>query len=122
MALEAWPAVVGLVRAENAMLAALLEAARPVSVTDQQLTVAFPAGAAFLKRKAEQDDHRRVAADALRKVTGQPLALRFELRDEAGGEEPEDQSISGEELVQRFVEEFDAEELLDDEPNEREAK
>jgi len=118
---DAWPAVVELVRAENAMLAALLEGARPVDINDRQMTVAFPAGAAFLKRKAEQDDHRRVAADALRKVTGRSLVLRFELRAQDDTPAPTAQTLSGEELVQRFVEEFDAEELLDDQSTETEA-
>jgi hypothetical protein len=122
--LGAWPAVVEVVKAGNAMLAALLADARPVSVTERELTLAFPAGAAFLKRKAEQDDHRRVAADAFRKVTGQSLALRYELReeDEQPDEPPGTPTLSGEELVRKFLEEFDAEELLEDEPDEREAK
>jgi DNA polymerase-3 subunit gamma/tau len=116
-----WPAVIDLVRAENAMLAALLSDARPVAVHERELTVAFPGGAAFLKRKAEQDDYRRVAGDALQAVTGHRLALRYELRDgedENGGEEV----LSGEELVQRFMEEFDAEEVVEDEPEEGEVK
>ena len=116
-----WPAVVDLVRGENAMLAALLSDARPVAVRDEELTLAFPGGAAFLKRKAEQDDHRRVAGEALKAVTGQRLVLRYELRDDP--DEPEgDAVLSGEELVRRFMEEFDAEEVLSDEPNEGEVK
>ncbi len=114
-----WPGVVELVRAENAMLAALLADAQPVAVREHDLTLAFPAGAAFLKRKAEQDEHRRVAAGALAAVSGHRLTLRYELRDT-----PEDDSapvLSGEDLVRRFLEEFDAEEMLDepaqDEPN-----
>ena len=116
-----WPAVVDLVRGENAMLAALLSDARPVAVGERELTLAFPGGAAFLKRKAEQEDHRRVAGEALQAVTGQRLALRYELRD---GEEAEEGEtiLSGEELVQRFMEEFDAEEVLEDEPEEGEVK
>ena len=47
------------------MLAALLADARPVSLHDRDVTVAFPAGKAFLKRKAEQDDYRRATAEAL---------------------------------------------------------
>jgi hypothetical protein len=116
-----WPAVVDLVRGENAMLAALLSDARPVAVQDRELILAFPGGAAFLKKKAEQEDHRRVAGEALKAVTGQRLVLRYELRD--GEAEPEgDEVLSGEELVRRFVEEFDAEEVLEDEPNEGEVK
>ena len=116
-----WPAVVDLVRAENAMLAALLSDARPVAVQAEELTLAFPGGAAFLKKKAEQDDYRRVAGEALQAVTGQRLVLRYELRD--AEDEPEgDPVLSGEELVQRFMEEFDAEEVLEDESNEGEVK
>jgi DNA polymerase-3 subunit gamma/tau len=116
-----WPAVVDLVRAENAMLAALLSDARPVAVKERELTLAFPGGAAFLKRKAEQEDHRRVAGEALKTVTGRRLALRYELREDE--QEPEGEPVlSGEELVRRFMEEFDAEEVLEDDHDEGEVK
>jgi len=116
-----WPAVVDLVREENAMLAALLADCRPVAVGERELTLAFPGGAAFLKRKAEQEDYRRVAGEALTAVTGRRLALRYELRDDE--EEQEGEAVlSGEELVRRFVEEFDAEEVLEDDPEEGEVK
>jgi hypothetical protein len=62
-----------------------------------------------------------VAGEALKAVTGRRLALRYELRDDE--EEPEGEPVlSGEELVQRFMEEFDAEEVLDDDQNEGEVK
>jgi DNA polymerase-3 subunit gamma/tau len=115
-AAEAWPAVVEHIRAGNAMLAALLEQARPVAVTDRELTLAFPDGAAFLKRKAEQEDHRRATVDALRAVTGNRLALRYELRElTVSGPESSQGALTGEELVQRFLEEFDAEEIIEEE-------
>jgi DNA polymerase-3 subunit gamma/tau len=119
--LTSWPAVVGIVGGVNQMLAAALQGARPVALSERDLTIAFPPGAAFLKRKAEQDDHRRIAADAVRKVTGAALALRYELREVQNEAEPEAATLSGEELVKRFLDEFNAEELLDDEPDEREA-
>jgi DNA polymerase-3 subunit gamma/tau len=115
-AAEAWPAVVEHIRGGNQMLAALLEQARPVAVTDQELTLAFPDGAAFLKRKAEQEDHRRATVDALRAVTGNRLALRYELRElTVPGEDSSQGALTGEELVQRFLEEFDAEEIIEEE-------
>jgi DNA polymerase-3 subunit gamma/tau len=113
-AIASWPAVVDLVRGQNVMLAALLADAKPVAVAERELTLAFPAGAAFLKRKAEQDDYRRATADALRAVTGHQLALRYELRDGQEEEQPNGEVLSGEELVRRFLEEFDAEELPED--------
>ena len=116
-----WPAVVEFVRQDNAMLAATLETARPVTLRDQALTLAFPAGAAFFKRKAEQDDYRRAAAEAVRSVTGAALTLHYELRDEAPVTAEYGSGLTGEELVQRFMEEFDAEEVLEDDPNQEEA-
>ncbi len=110
-----WPAVIDLVRKDNQMLAALLADARPVAIHDQDVTVAFPAGKAFLKRKAEQDDYRRATAEALRSVIGSALVLRYELRDDEELPESEDaDSLSHEDLVKRLVEEFDAHEVLDD--------
>ncbi len=120
-AVTAWPAVVDIVRSGNAMLAALLTDARPVAVAEREITLAFPPGAAFLKRKAEQDDHRRATAEAVRAITGHALTLRYELREADPEQEPAGApALSGEELVRRFLEEFDAEELIDDEPDEPE--
>jgi hypothetical protein len=116
-AIDSWPAVVEQVRGENAMLAAALAAARPVSAEGRELVVAFPQGAVFFKRKAEQDDHRRVAGDALQAVTGHRVKLVYELRENGeAAEESGPATLSGEELVRRFMEEFDAEEILDDDP------
>jgi DNA polymerase-3 subunit gamma/tau len=109
-----WPAVLDVVRQENQMLAALLADARPVALHNQDVTVAFPAGKAFLKRKAEQDDYRRATAEALRSVIGTPLVLRYELREEPELPAPEAGGVSQEDLVKRLVEEFDAQEVLDD--------
>ena len=113
--IDSWPAVVDLIRTDNQMLGALLAEARPVSAGERDLVLAFPAGAAFLKRKAEQDDHRRMATDALQTVTGRRMTLTYELRD-TGEADPRSEAgtLSGEELVRRFMEEFDAEEILDD--------
>jgi DNA polymerase III subunit gamma/tau len=108
-----WPAVVDTVRQGNAMLGALLADARAVAIGERELTLAFPPGAAFLKRKAEQDDNRRIAAEAWRTVSGQSLSLRYELREIE--EKPAGAPVlTGEELVRRFIEEFDAEEILGD--------
>jgi DNA polymerase-3 subunit gamma/tau len=116
-AAKLWPAVVDTVKQGNAMLAALLADARAVAVGGQELTLAFPTGAAFLKRKAEQDDNRRLAAEAWRSVTGQPMSLKYELRDDVAAE-PGAPALSGEQLVRRFMEEFDAEEISDGDPTE----
>jgi DNA polymerase III subunit gamma/tau len=116
-----WPAVVELVRGGNAMLGVLLEGARPTAVTERELVLSFPAEAAFYKRKAEQDDYRRATADAVRNVTGVALTLRYELSEAipepiAGESDTaaEVTPMSDDELVRKFVEEFGAEEILQD--------
>jgi DNA polymerase-3 subunit gamma/tau len=115
-AIGSWPAVLDLVKGQNSMLATALAAARPVAVGERELTLGFPSGASFLKRKAEQDEHRRVAAEALKTVTGHRVTLRCELREEEDeAEQTGEPALSGEELVRRFMEEFDAEELVGDE-------
>jgi DNA polymerase-3 subunit gamma/tau len=117
-AVAVWPAVVDLVRGRNAMLAALLQGARPLAVSDGELTVAFPQQAAFLKRKAEQEEHRRTAGEALRNLTGVSLRLRYELADaepEAGVGSPGTEALDEEALVRRFVEQLDAEEIAEPE-------
>jgi DNA polymerase-3 subunit gamma/tau len=116
-----WPAVIELVRGGNAMLGVLLESARPQSVNERELVLSFPAEAAFYKRKAEQDDYRRTTAEAVRNVTGMALTLRYELAEvqpHAGEDAPvaELKPMSDEELVQRFMDEFGAEEILEDDP------
>jgi DNA polymerase-3 subunit gamma/tau len=107
-----WPAVVDLVRTDNAMLGACIEEARPVEVTGEDLIVAFSAAVPFLKKKAEHPDNRAAVAAALRDVTGRRWRLSYELQDrsaEPEGEEPGGRSE--EEWVRRFMEELDAEEL-----------
>jgi DNA polymerase III subunit gamma/tau len=112
-----WPAVIKLLNENNQLLASSLAAARPVSLNDEALTLAFPTDKQFYLRKAEQDENRRATADALRSVVGTSLVLRYELRDDPEPVDPaaEAGGLSHEELVKRLVDEFDAQEVLDDE-------
>ena len=109
-----WPALVEQVRGDNAMLSALIADAQPVGLHGEELTVAFPSDAAFLKKKAEDQGNRTTVAEALRRVAGQRLRLVYELRDDLA---PAQVAVapSEEDLVARLVTEFDAEELNDDE-------
>ncbi|MFI4991443.1 MAG: DNA polymerase III subunit gamma/tau [Solirubrobacterales bacterium] len=110
-----WPAVVELVRTDNALLGACIEEARPVEVTGEDLTVAFSATAPFLKKKAENPDNRAAVTAALRDVTGRRWRLSYELHDELVGAEGEGPGmLSEEEWLKRFIDEFDAEELPTD--------
>jgi hypothetical protein len=111
-----WPAVIDLLNQQNQLLASSLAAARPVALSNDALTLAFPTDKRFHLRKAEQDENRRATVDALRSFVGTALVLRYELRDEPEPADPaaEPGGLSHDELVKRLVEEFDAQEVLDD--------
>ena len=113
---ELWPAVLESLQEEAPHLAAVLQSARPAQVGDGELTLTWPETAGFFKRKAEDPASRETIVRAIRAVTGTSLRLAYELRDEselaAGPDAPQ---LSEEELVNRFVEEFDAEILAPEE-------
>ncbi len=108
--IELWPAVVEVVRGENALLGALIAEARPVELSGGELTLAF--GSPFLKKKAEDPANRVIVAEALRAITAGRWRLAYELREDLPERRPgahEEQSEEG--WLARFMEEFDAEEL-----------
>lgn len=108
-----WPAVVELVRGENARLGAAIESSLPVGVEGDQLTLAFTSS--FLKKQAEKPDDRAIVGKALQAIAGGRWRLSYELRDEvAPADAGEPQQRSEEEWVARFMREFDAEELTED--------
>jgi hypothetical protein len=106
-----WPAVVDLVRSENALLGALIAEARPVELRAEELTLAF--ASPFLKKKAEDPSNRMIVGEALRVVTGTRWQLAYELREGVVAAEPDLQGDehSEERRLARFMEEFDAEEI-----------
>jgi DNA polymerase III subunit gamma/tau len=105
---EQWPKALDAIRAENALLGALIAEAQPVGVDGDQVTLAFAPSAAFLKRKAEDRAHYATVVEELRRVTGRRVRLTYELRD---GVAPPQHTPAEEELVARLVAELDAEEL-----------
>jgi DNA polymerase-3 subunit gamma/tau len=110
-----WPAVVELVRGENALLGAVICEAQPVAVDGEDLTLAFASTAQFLKKKAEDRDYRAAVSEALRAVAGGRWRLSYELREEQAAADPSESPVrSEEEWVSRFMREFDAEELTED--------
>jgi DNA polymerase III subunit gamma/tau len=109
-----WPAVVDLVRSEHALLGAVIGEARPVAVDGEELTLAYPFTAEFYKKKAEDPANRAAVGEALGALAGGRWRLRYELRETlASAGEQGAPERSEEELVARFMEEFDAEELTD---------
>jgi len=107
-----WPAVLASLQEEAPHLAAVLQSARPAQLGEGELTLAWPESAGFFKRKAEDPASRETIVRAIRAVTGTSLRLAYELRDESELlAQPAAPRLSEEELVNRFVEEFDAEVL-----------
>ncbi len=107
-----WPAVLEMLRERGGSLkAGIFAEARPASLADGQLVVAFPPSATFKKRKAQDAEYCEALADAVRAVTGAHIQLRCELGEEVGQDAGVGGSLSEEELVARFVTEFDAEEI-----------
>jgi DNA polymerase-3 subunit gamma/tau len=120
-----WPSVIEQMRQSGAgMLAAAFDSTRPVAVDkgDSILEVGFPASAAFNRRKAEAKESRDTILDSIRSVIGASLRPVFVTLD---GDDPGDAAESSaadpeaaeRALIDRFVTEFDAEEVLtDDDP------
>jgi DNA polymerase III subunit gamma/tau len=107
-----WPAALDAVRAENAMVAALLGDARPSAIAGAQLAVSFPEGAEFSRKKA--DANRELLQTALRGLTGRSLGVKFDLSAPPPGEGEQQPAMSEEELLERLKAEFQAEEVFDD--------
>jgi DNA polymerase III subunit gamma/tau len=106
-----WPAVVELVRGENALVGAVVGEARPVAVSGDDLTLAFATTAPFLKKKAEDPNNRMIVGEALRAVTGRRWRLSYELREELSSEQAPAAQSSEQDWIRRFMDEFDAEEV-----------
>ncbi len=111
-----WPSVVDAVRAENAMVGALLGEARPAELEGERLTVALAPGADFTRRKIEAN--RPLVQTALRRLTGDALTLSFELSDghDGGGLAASPPMLSEDELLERLKQEFGAREIFDHDP------
>ncbi|MCL2770436.1 MAG: hypothetical protein FWD42_10070 [Solirubrobacterales bacterium] len=107
-----WPAVVEVVRGENALLGAVIAEARPVEESGGELKVAFASTAPFLKKKAEDRANRAAVASALERVAGRRVGLAYELRDPPAEVAGDGEGAQSEEAwVARVMAEFDAEEL-----------
>jgi len=106
-----WPAVVESVKGSNAMCAAAIAEARPVAVEGSRVTVAFAHAEAYLMRRADDEEYRACVADAIHALTGAKAQIAYVLQDpEAAPSEPA-AAPTDDEWVQRFVAEFDAEEI-----------
>jgi DNA polymerase III subunit gamma/tau len=112
MVQELWPAVLQGVAETNQLLAGCLAEARPVSVAERDVTLAFTPDASFQKRKAEDAAAKQLLISAFKDLTGVPPRLIFETREaEELGAEPE--VLGEDDFIARLRSEFDA---VDHEP------
>jgi DNA polymerase III subunit gamma/tau len=111
-----WPAVLDSLRADKGALAASLSEAQPVELRGKQLVVAFDQDDGFNRRMADHPGDRTAVEEALRHLAGADLKIAYEHRD-LGNDDHEPQPPSDDELVNRFKDAFDAEEIVpDDDP------
>jgi DNA polymerase-3 subunit gamma/tau len=110
-----WPAVLDSLRADKGALAASLSEAQPVELRGKQLIVAFAQDDGFNRRMADHPGDRSAVEEALRHLAGADLKIVYEQRD-LGDDDHEPQPPSEDELVNRFKDAFDAEEIVPDDP------
>ncbi|HMI69531.1 MAG TPA: hypothetical protein VK510_06010, partial [Solirubrobacteraceae bacterium] len=103
-------------RTDKGALAASLSEAQPVELRGKQLVVAFDQDDGFNRRMADHPGDRTAVEEALRHLAGADLTIAYEHRD-LGNDDHEPQPPSEDELVNRFKDAFDAEEIVpDDDP------
>jgi DNA polymerase-3 subunit gamma/tau len=111
-----WPAVADAIREQNGMVAALLVEAVPTALEGSRLTIQFPADAAFSKKKAEANGE--LVVGALRSLGGHAVAVAFELGEERGEQSPA--TLTADQLAERLMRDFDAEEIFESDESESE--
>jgi len=108
-----WPAVLDQLRDENMVLATALSSGSPVSLDGSALVIAFSETDDFKRRKVDAES--RVVAAAVRTFVGARIEVRTEIRERDEQNEPAHTVPTDDELVERFMTEFDAEEIVAEE-------
>jgi hypothetical protein len=109
---EAWQrAVLPAVEERSIPTASVLREAHPAGLAGDTLTLEFPRNAAFHRQLAEEPKNATLLADALYEVTGRRLAIAFEVGENGGEAEAEDEPAGEEDLVSLIKETFDAREV-----------
>ncbi len=113
---ELWPAVLDTLREEDKRLHGIIAGAVPRSLDGHELVLAYDAGQAFFRRQADSPVHRAALAEIIRTLAGFQPHLSFELVDLASleAEAPPPVVVSEAEWVERFKQEFDAQEIVPD--------
>jgi hypothetical protein len=123
---KAWPAVVDHVRdTGSAMLSTLFDEARPLAIDEERsvLRIGFPDSAKFNKKKAEASVNVERMTEAVGTIVGMRLRPVYELIEEDAPAEAEEESVdlSEDEMIDMIKDNFDATEVVPEEPRESEA-
>jgi DNA polymerase III subunit gamma/tau len=123
---ELWPAVVEHVRdTGSAMLSTLFDEARPLAIDGERsvLRIGFPSSAKFNKKKAEAAPNIERMTEAIGIVIGTPMRPVYELieGDEPAATPVAENELSEDEKIDLIKDNFDATEVVPDEPRESEA-
>ena len=110
---DLWPAVLDALCEQHALLHGIVAPARPVALDGHDLVLAYDPGQAFFRRKAETTANREALAEVVRSLAGFQPRLRFELATPDAGA-PAPPGVSEAEWVERFKQEFDAQEIVPD--------
>ncbi|MBA2476670.1 MAG: DNA polymerase III subunit gamma/tau [Actinobacteria bacterium] len=107
---EAWQrTVLPALEEKSIPTASVLREARPSALDADRLTLEFPASAAFHRQLAEEPKNAALLRDALYEVTGRRLAVVFELGEQAGeGDAEEERPRSEDEVYELVKQTFDA--------------
>jgi DNA polymerase-3 subunit gamma/tau len=109
---EAWDrSILDAVRERSIPVASLLTEARPTELTDDTLTVEFPAGADFHRRQVAEPQNVGLLRDALYEVTGRKLAVVLESGERETAEVEDAEPLGEERLIEVLKERFDAREV-----------
>jgi DNA polymerase III subunit gamma/tau len=109
---EAWRrSILPAVAERSIPISSALGEARPASLAGDTLTLEFPQTAAFHLKLAEDSKNAALLRDALYEVTGQRLAVVFELGESREREEHDERPASEEDVLELMKSTFDAREL-----------
>jgi DNA polymerase-3 subunit gamma/tau len=110
---EAWQrTILPAVEEKSIPTASVLREAQPKDLAGDTLTVEFPRAASFHRQLAEEPKNATLLEEALYEITGRHLSLTFEVGENGGEDEPdEDQPVTEEEIIELMKGTFDAREV-----------
>jgi DNA polymerase III subunit gamma/tau len=107
---DAWDrSILEAVRERSIPVASLLTEARPTELSDDTLTVEFPAGADFHRRQVSEPQNIGLLREALYEVTGRKLAVVLESGEHESATDEGDEEPAGEDsFIAALKDTFDA--------------